>query len=76
MRAHSMGTKVRETTPEITMVTARVTANSLNKRPMTPPMNKSGIKTAINETVSETMVKPIWPAPSRAACSGALPSSK
>ena len=67
MRAHIIGTTVSETTAEITIVTASVTANSLNRRPITPPMNSSGISTAISETVSERMVKPICPAPSSAA---------
>ena len=39
------------------------------------PMNSSGISTAISETVSETMVKPICPAPFSAASSGDSPSS-
>ncbi len=33
------------------------------------------MKTAISETVMETMVKPICRAPSSAACSGLVPSS-
>jgi hypothetical protein len=76
MRAHIIGTRVKETTAEIKMVTARVTANSLNKRPITPPMNKSGISTAISEMVKDMMVKPICPAPAIAASSGAMPSSR
>ncbi len=53
-------------TPRAETITAtdRVTANSLNSRPTTPPMNSSGMNTATSETVSETMVKPI--------CAGAL----
>ncbi len=76
MRAHSMGTTVSETTADSPMVTASVTANSLNSLPMTPPMNSSGISTAISEMVSERMVKPIWPAPLSAACNGGMPSSR
>ena len=41
------------------MVTARVTANSRNRRPTTSCMNNSGMSTAISETVKEMMVKPI-----------------
>ena len=54
------------------MVTARVMANSRNSRPTTSPMNSSGISTAISETVSEMMVKPICSAPFSAASSGAV----
>ena len=57
------------------MVTASVTANSRNRRPTTSCMNSSGISTAISETVSEMMVKPIWPAPFSAASSGDSPCS-
>ena len=41
------------------MVTASVTANSLNSLPITPPMNNRGINTAIKEIVNDMMVKPI-----------------
>ena len=57
------------------MATLRVTANSRNSRPTMPPMNSSGISTAISETVSEMMVKPICSEPFSAACSGGSPSS-
>ncbi len=50
------------------MVAQRVTANSRNRRPTTSPMNSSGISTAISDTVSERMVKPICSAPLSAAC--------
>ena len=59
MRAQSIGTRVKDTTAESTIVIASVTANSLNSRPITPPMNSNGISTAISDTVSEMMVKPI-----------------
>ena len=58
-RADIIGTSVSETTAEIRIVIASVTANSRNRRPTTSPMNSSGISTAISETVSEMMVKPI-----------------
>ena len=45
------------------MVTDSVIANSLNSRPTTSPMNSSGISTAISDTVSEMMVKPICSEP-------------
>ena len=38
-------------------------------------MNSSGISTAINETVSDRIVKPICSDPFSAACSGDSPSS-
>ena len=66
--AHIIGTSVSETTAESTIVIASVIANSWNSRPTTSCMNRSGIRTAISETVSEMMVKPISPAPCSAAC--------
>src|SRR5436190_367082 len=55
--------------------TARVMANSRNSRPMTSPMNKSGISTAMRDTVRLMMVKPICCEPLNAACKRALPRS-
>ena len=57
------------------MVTASVMANSWNSRPTTSPMKSSGISTAMSDTVSDTMVKPISPAPLSAALSGGSPCS-
>ncbi len=57
------------------MVTLNVTANSRNRRPTISLMKSSGISTAISETVSETMVKPICCAPLSAAWSGGSPAS-
>ena len=74
-RADIIGTRVSETTAEIRIVMARVMANSRNSRPTTSPMNSSGISTAISDTVSEMMVKPICDAPFRAAAIGVSPSS-
>ena len=65
--AHIIGTRVSDTTAEITIVTASVSANSWNSRPTTSPMNSSGISTASSETVSEMMVKPICSEPLSAA---------
>jgi hypothetical protein len=76
MREHIMGVSVRETTAEMIMVTAKVTANSRKSRPTTSPMKSSGMRTAMSETVSDTMVKPICPAPFSAASIGLSPSSK
>ena len=57
------------------MATVTVTANSWNIRPTMPLMKSSGMNTATNEMEIDRIVKPISPAPSRAACSGALPIS-
>ena len=73
--AHIMGTRVSDTTADIRIVTARVIANSLNSLPTTSCMKSSGISTAISETVSEMMVKPICPEPLSAASSGDSPTS-
>ena len=70
-----MGVSVSETTAETRIVTLSVMANSRNRRPTMSPMNSSGISTAINEMVSDTMVKPICSEPFSAACSGGSPSS-
>ena len=64
-----------ETTPETRTATPIVTANSRNSRPTTPPMNRTGMKTAASEIVIETIVKPISRDPSSAASSGAAPRS-
>ena len=50
-------------------------ANSRNSRPTMPPISSSGMNTAISETLIETMVKPISPAPLMAASIGFMPSS-
>ena len=47
-----------------------VTANSRNTRPTMPPINSTGMKTAISEKVIEMMVKPISRAPLSAASIG------
>ena len=62
-----MGVKVSETTADNRIVTLSVTANSRKRRPTMSPMNSNGINTAINETLSETIVKPICSDPLSAA---------
>ena len=57
------------------MATAKVMANSRNKRPTTSAINNSGINTAINEKVNDTKVKLICFAPLSAAFIGVSPSS-
>ena len=59
---HIIGVSVSDTTAETRIATLSVMANSRNSRPTISLMNSSGISTAINETVSEMIVKPIcWP---------------
>ena len=70
MTAQSMGVRDKEMTAEMRMVTASVTASSRNRRPATSPMNSNGMSTATSDRVREMMVKPICPAPTRAACRG------
>ena len=54
-----MGVKLRETKPDTRTAMPIVTANSWSKRPMIPPMKRTGIKTRTRESVIDTMVKPI-----------------
>src|SRR5512139_2155690 len=73
--AHIIGVSVSDTTAEIRMVTPSVTANSLNSRPTTSRIKRRGMSTAIRETVSDKMVKPICLEPLRAASRGGSPCS-
>ena len=52
-----------------------VMANSRNSRPTIPLISSSGMNTAISETLIDTIVKPISPAPFNAASIGFMPSS-
>ncbi len=61
------GVSVSEMTDDTSTAIVTVMANSRNSRPMMPPMNSSGMNTAISEKVIEMMVKPICPAPLSAA---------
>jgi hypothetical protein len=70
-----MGVSVRETKPETRIATPIVTANSWNSRPTMPPRKSTGMNTAVNDSVIDTMVKPISRAPSSAACIGRFPIS-
>ena len=70
-----MGVSVSDTKAETMTVMATVMANSRNRRPTMPPMSSSGMKTATSERLMEMMVKPISPAPLRAASRGSMPSS-
>ena len=71
----SIGVSVSETKPETRIATAMVTANSRKSRPTIPPMKRSGMNTAVSESVIEMIVKPISAAPSSAACIGDFPIS-
>ena len=74
-RAHSIGVSVSETKPDRMIATAIVTANSRNTRPTMPPINSTGMNTAISENVIDTMVKPISREPLSAASNGRMPPS-
>src|SRR5258708_4804810 len=60
---------------ETTTAMVKVRANSRNMRPTMPVMNRSGMNTAISDTVSEITVKPISRAPRNAASSADSPCS-
>ena len=74
-REHIIGVSVSETKADSTTADETVMANSRNSRPTMPPISSSGMNTAISETLIETMVKPISPAPFSAASIGCMPSS-
>ncbi len=73
--APSIGVSVSDTKPDTRIATAMVTANSRNRRPTMPPMNSSGMNTAVRLAVIEMIVNPISAAPSSAACMGGFPIS-
>ena len=74
--AHIEGVAVSETNNETAMATESVTANSRNRRPTTPPINKRGVNTPIRETLMVITVKPISFAPLSAAWNGSMPFSR
>ena len=65
-----MGVVVRDTTSDTATATESVTANSRNKRPTMPPINKIGMKTATRDVLMESTVKLISLAPRSAAWTG------
>jgi hypothetical protein len=67
---------VSDTTIDTAMAKHRVTENSRNMRPTTPPMKINGMKAATSETLIDTTVKPICFAPSIAERSGEWPFSR
>ena len=74
-RLQSIGVSVMDTTPEMRIAVVIVTANSRNKRPRIPAMNRIGMNTAASEVVIVRIVKPISFEPLSAASSGASPAS-
>ncbi len=74
-REHIIGVSVSDTIAEVTTAIVKVSANSRNMRPTSPDMNNKGMKTAINDTVSEITVKPISLAPRSAASIALSPFS-
>ncbi len=74
-RAHIIGVRVSETMAETTTEMVSTIANSRKSRPTMPVMKRSGMKTAMSETLSEMTVKPICRAPLSAASIGASPIS-
>ena len=57
------------------MATPIVTENSCSRRPTIPPMNSTGMNTAVSDSVIERIVKEISFDPSSAACIAGLPIS-
>ena len=74
-RLHNIGVSVSDTRPDTRMAAVIVTANSWSRRPSTPPMNMSGMKTATSESVIDRMVNPISREPRKAASRTVRPSS-
>jgi hypothetical protein len=74
-RLHAIGVRVSETRPDTSTAAVMTTANSCRRRPTTPPMNSTGMKTAASESVIDRIVKPISLAPISAASTRPLPSS-
>ena len=74
-RLQSIGVRVRETAPEISIETVIVTANSCNILPSIPAIKRTGMKTATSESVMEMIVKPISFEPLNAASIGFSPCS-
>ena len=73
--AQIIGVTDSDTTTDMAMATTSVTENSRNMRPATPPMNSTGMKAAISDTLMEMTVKPICRAPTSVACIGVMPLS-
>ena len=74
-RLHSIGVSVIDTMPEMMTAVVMVTANSRNRRPRIPAMQRIGMNTAASDVVIVMMVNPISPEPTRAAAYGVMPAS-
>ena len=74
-QAQIIGVTVSETTAETTTAITSVTANSWNSSPMMPGMKTIGENTATSDRVIDITVKPICPAPRKAARNGGMPRS-
>ncbi|MNJ57898.1 hypothetical protein D3C77_535090 [compost metagenome] len=57
-RAQSIGVRVRETTSETMIATARVMENSRNNEPTIPPMNRIETNTTTSDRFIDNRVKP------------------
>ena len=75
-RAHIIGVVVSDTISDTSIAIDSVTANSLKKRPITPPISKIGMNTAINDRLIDTTVKLTSRAPRKAASIGGTPFSR
>jgi hypothetical protein len=65
-----------ETDSDTLMATDNVTANSRNRRPTMPPINRIGMNTAMSERLIDRTVNPTSHAPMIAACTRGTPDSK
>ena len=76
MRLHNIGVRLSETKPDTSTAATMVTAN-LMQQPADDAafMKMIGMKTAANDSVIDTIVKPISLAPSNVACNAGLPIS-
>ena len=59
IRAHAIGERVRATILEMTTAVDSVTANSKSRRPVIPPINARGRKTATRDSVVATTANAI-----------------
>ena len=71
-----MGVVVKDTNIDTMMAAVITTANSRNKRPSTPPMNKIGMNTATKEMLMATTVKPMSRDPCKHASRKGTPRSR
>ena len=74
-RAASIGVRLIDTKPDTRIATPMTTANSCSKRPTTPPMKRTGMKTAASDNVMETIVNATSFEPFSAAVMASSPCS-